>query len=275
MISSKFLILALSLVSATTAASVKRADVTPLPANSKWDYQIGGAYDPDQDVGVVTRDRKQSPVAGKYNICYVNAFQTQPDEAADWQTPERDHLLLRNPDGSYFEDPDWPGEFILNTSNATNRDEIAAIVNVWLDDCKQKGFNAVEPDNLDTFTRTDDLLSADDNVAYAKLLATHAHDIGLAIGQKNAGELEGRGKTDVGFDFAVVEQCQQFEECETYTDVYGSEVLEVEYVNTTLPQNGLVNWQDACNARGSQISIIYRDVKVTPRGNSAYVYREC
>uniref|UniRef100_A0A0W0FP49 alpha-galactosidase n=1 Tax=Moniliophthora roreri TaxID=221103 RepID=A0A0W0FP49_MONRR len=190
--------------------------------------------------------------------------------------PQRDHLLLRNRNGDYFIDPDWPDEFLLDTSTDAKRSEIAAIVNGWITECQSKGFNAIEPDNLDTFTLSSGLLTMAGNLAYAKLLADHAHSLGLAFGQKNTGsELGSRGKTQVGFDFALAEECQVFDECDAYTDVYGGNVLEIEYVNEDLPQNGLQNFRDACAARGSRISIIYRDVDVVASGQGGYVYQEC
>uniref|UniRef100_A0A0W0GD17 Putative glycoside hydrolase family 114 protein n=1 Tax=Moniliophthora roreri TaxID=221103 RepID=A0A0W0GD17_MONRR len=64
----KFALL-LAFLSLSNATVVKRA-VTPPPANAKFDYQIGGAYTPASDVAVVSRDRTDSPAAGKYNICY-------------------------------------------------------------------------------------------------------------------------------------------------------------------------------------------------------------
>ncbi|KAG7091860.1 hypothetical protein E1B28_008261 [Marasmius oreades] len=278
MISSVLLVFALSLFASTNAAAAvtnaKRA-ITPLPANGKFDYQIGGAYTPDSDVKVVTRDRTESPAQGKYNICYVNAFQTQPDEKAFWQSSERDHLLLRNANGEYFVDPEWPDEFLLDTSKDQNRQEIAAVINGWISDCKQKGFNAIEADNLDTFSRSKGLLTVDNNLQLAKILTDHAHSLDMAFGQKNAGEVAARAKKEAGFDFAVVEQCQEFEECDTYTDVYGNQMLEIEYYNEDLPENGLENFKDACQARGNQISIIFRDVEVRPPGSEDRVYQEC
>ncbi|KAF9255510.1 glycoside hydrolase family 114 protein [Marasmius fiardii PR-910] len=259
----------------TNAAVITERAFTPLPANGKFDYQIGGAYTPDADVKVVTRDRTESPAQGKYNICYVNAFQTQPDEGSFWKTPERDHLLLRNSSGGYFIDPEWPDEIMLDTSTDENRQQIAMIINGWVSDCKQKGFNAIEADNLDTFSRSKELLTADNNLALAKLLTAYAHSIDMAFGQKNAGDIAARAKSEAGFDFAVVEQCQEFEECDTYTSVYGNQMLEIEYYNTDLPQNGLENFQSACAERGDQISIIFRDVEVKPPGGSGRVYQEC
>jgi hypothetical protein len=64
------------------------------------------------------------------------------------QTGTHPDLLLRNSTG-IVEDPEWPGEYLLNTSTATNREAIATILNGWIDECASKRFQAIEPDNLD------------------------------------------------------------------------------------------------------------------------------
>lgn len=69
----------------TTAATAQQAAVTLPPVNAKFDYQIGEAYRPPSGVTVISRDREADPVAGLYDICYVNAFQVQPAEATWWK----------------------------------------------------------------------------------------------------------------------------------------------------------------------------------------------
>src|SRR4051812_28100763 len=90
------------------------------PVNGRFDYQIGGAYTPRSDVRIVDRDRHSKPAKGVYSICYVNAFQTQPEEHAWWL---RNHpsLLLRDKAGHEVGDPGWPGEILLDTSSAAKR----------------------------------------------------------------------------------------------------------------------------------------------------------
>src|SRR5690606_24638737 len=44
------------------------------------DYQLGGAYDVADDVTVVVRDREAPPAGVVLDVCYVNAFQTQPGD---------------------------------------------------------------------------------------------------------------------------------------------------------------------------------------------------
>ncbi len=46
-----------------------------------FDYQIGGPYSPAKDVATVIRDRHAKPAVGAYNVCYINAFQTQPNDS--------------------------------------------------------------------------------------------------------------------------------------------------------------------------------------------------
>ena len=142
------------------------------PVNGRFDYQIGGAYTPATSVRTVIRDRGEKPVRGRYTICYVNAFQTQPGEAAYWKR-EHPTLLLRK-GGKLVSDPDWPGEYLLHTSTAARRQAGAAVEGRWIDGCAAAGFDAVEPDNLDSWTRSKGRLSKADNVALAQLLAVRA-----------------------------------------------------------------------------------------------------
>ena len=252
------------------AAKPTRAATVPLPpTNGQFDYQIGGVYTPLTSVSIVDRDRSASPVAGTYTICYVNAFQTQPDEASVW-TSGHSNLLVKRANGTNLTDPDWPGEYILDTSTAAKRSNIATIVNGWIDGCKTKGFQAIEPDNLDSWTRSLTQLSKMNNVALAKLLVTHAHSIGLAIAQKNTPQLGSTGKTSIGFDFAIAEECQVYAECDSYTRPYGNRVIEIEYTDTALSA-----FTESCFARGKNISVILRDRNVVPRGQSAYHYEYC
>jgi hypothetical protein len=242
--------------------------VPPFPANGRLDYQLGGPYEPDPAVAVVDRDRREEPAPGRYNICYINAFQTQPEEADLW-TGQHPDLLVRH-GGRLLTDPDWPGEHLLDTSTAARREALMTVVGPWIDGCATSGFDAVEPDNLDSWTRSRDVLTRAGNVAFAELLVQRAHARGLLVGQKNTSELGPTGRTEVGFDFAVAEECQVYDECEAYADVYGDRVVEIEYADQARSA-----YDEACRARGSAISVILRDRDVVPRGRPGYVYAAC
>jgi Glycoside-hydrolase family GH114 len=239
-----------------------------LPSDGRFDYQIGGAYEPPPDVAVVDRDRHDEPVPGRFNVCYVNAFQTQPDEADFW-TREHPDLLARK-SGTPVTDPDWPGEYLLDTSTAAHRDALMRVVGAWVDGCAANGFQAVEPDNLDSWTRSKGVLTRKGNLAFAGLVALRGHVDGLLVAQKNTAELGARGRTTAHFDFAVAEECQVYGECDAYTEVYGDQVVEIEYTD-----NPRAPYAAACRARGSTISVVLRDRDVVPQGRPGYVDEEC
>ncbi|MEW2130900.1 endo alpha-1,4 polygalactosaminidase [Streptomyces sp. NPDC005435] len=229
------------------------------PRHAGFDYQIGGAYPPPAGVRIVTRDRSGSPAPGRYNVCYVNAFQAQPGERAGWPAD----LLLRDGDGRTVIDEDWD-EPLLDLGTPAKRERIARRVNAWTDGCARKGFDAVEPDNYDSYTRSRRLLTADDAVAYMRLLTRHAHARRLAVGQKNTAELTGRRKA-AGLDFAVAEECGQYDECGVYAKAYDDRVLDVEYTDAGL-RKALARW-------GGRLSIVRRDLEVSTPGDPGYVRR--
>jgi hypothetical protein len=208
-------------------------------------------------VTIVDRDRTDSPVPGKYNVCYVNAFQSQPGESSAWGS-----LLLRK-NGALVEDPDWAGEYIVDTRQA---DGVVALVGGWIASCASRGFQAVELDNLDSFGRSAGLLTEADNLAVFARLVTAGHRAGVAVAQKNTVELTAQARA-AGADFAVAEECQRYSECSGFSDVYGTAWVEIEY--------RAADFTTACTARGATTSVILRDVDVVPLGSSRYVYRSC
>ena len=70
-------------VGSSAGAGAASTVVLPTP-DLPWDYQIGGAFPPADGVGIVARDRTAQPSPDHYNICYVNAFQTQRGERRFW-----------------------------------------------------------------------------------------------------------------------------------------------------------------------------------------------
>ncbi|WP_405565032.1 endo alpha-1,4 polygalactosaminidase [Streptomyces sp. NBC_01180] len=245
---------------APAGASAASSPALP-PVHAGFDYQIGGAYTPPSGVKVVSRDHEASPAAGLYNICYVNAFQAQPDAEKDWDSD----LLLRKANGDVVYDTNW-GEALLDLRTADKRRRVAEKVDSWIDGCADKGFQAIEPDNYDSYTRSSKLLSAANAEAYITLLSQHAHDRGLAIAQKNTSQLSGdRAKT--GLDFAVAEECGTWDECGEYTAAFGSNVIVIEYTDKGLSK--------ACNGWGDRLSVVERDLDVTPRGSKGYVRKTC
>ncbi|MBK7075928.1 MAG: endo alpha-1,4 polygalactosaminidase [Myxococcales bacterium] len=234
------------------------------PANGGLDYQLGGAYAPPAGVTIVSRDREAAPAAGLYNICYVNGFQVQPGEASWWLANHGD-LILRDAGGQPVIDPDW-NEMLIDTSTAAKRTAVAAIVGDWIRGCAQAGFDAVEIDNLDTFSRSGGRLSEANNVAQMRLFADASHGAGMAIAQKNSAEIVGR-KADMGTDFVVSEECNRYGECDVYAAAYGDHVLMIEYRTP--------DYDTGCTAYGGRFSIVRRDLNLVPQGAAGYVFDGC
>ncbi|WP_233498765.1 endo alpha-1,4 polygalactosaminidase [Blastococcus sp. TF02A-26] len=245
------------LLAASACSGSAAGDPALPPPGARWDYQIGGAAPPGEGVGVVVRDRGDDPEPGVYSLCYVNAFQSQP--GAD--VP--DELLLRDAAGLPVEDPDWPGEYLFDVSTAERRDALLDHVGPWLDRCAEDGFDAVEADNLDSWTRSRGLLGEADAAATARLLVDRAHAAGLAIAQKNAAELAG---ADLGFDLAVTEDCAVHDECATYAAAFGV-VLDVEYTDE--------GFAAACAAGVEGVSVVRRDLAVATPDDPGYVAEWC
>ena len=221
----------------------------PLPVGVA-DYQLGEAYPPAEDVTVVVRDATATPEPGVYSVCYVNAFQTQPDESVD------PGLLLAP-------DPGWPDEYLLDT---TQRGALVERVEAVLERCDTAGFDAVELDNLDSWTRSGGHLDRQDTLAIAEAVADLAHARGLAVGQKNTPELTADEIAEVGFDFAVAEQCHEFDECAAYTDLYGDQVIAVEYSGTI---------DDICADPDRPAMTSLRDRDLVAPGSPGYASEHC
>ena len=236
------------------------------PAGAGFDYQLGGDAPLPDGVMVVVRDWFAGTAApGAYSICYINAFQTQPPDADD-RPDVRDAWPAEVV--TTAEDPEWPGEFAINLSSAELRATAAAHVGSMLQACATKGFRAVEFDNLDSFTRFPQLgFGADEALAYAATLVAQAHSLGLAAGQKNAVEIAARGRAEAGFDFAVVEECGQYDECVDYTEVYGDEVFAIEYTEA--------GFAAACDALHPAASVILRDLGLVLPDDPDYLRRAC
>jgi hypothetical protein len=232
-------------------------------SNAPFDYQLGGGYSPSQGVSVVTRDREDVPEEGLYNICYVNGFQTQPQDN-DWWLEEHADLVLHDENGDPVEDEDW-GEYLLDTSSDEKQLALLEVVGPWIEGCKNAGFDAVEIDNLDTYSRSNERLTEDSNVAFMARLSALAHANGLAIGQKNSAELVPRA-LELGTDFAVAEECNHYDECADYKKHYGDRVFIIEYSKP--------DFDKGCRDF-PELSIVLRDVNLNTPNSNSYVFDGC
>jgi len=237
------------------------------PAGAGFDYQLGGAYDPPAHVSVVERDSSDRPARLGYDICYVNGFQTQPSVSQEFV---RDHPdLLVRVRGEFIADPNWPDEYLFDTSTQAKRAKIAAFIEPTIRACSARGYAAVEIDNLDSFTRSHGATTLDDNVALASVYVRIAHRIGLAIAQKNTAE-QSKRLAAAGFDFAVAESCVAYDECEEYAGTYPV-VLDVEYSD----EIDASEFDAGCHRAGERVTVVLRDHDLVTPSSPGYVYRAC
>ena len=127
-------------------------------------------------------------------ICYISVGSWEDKRPDAAQFPEE--VLGDDYEG-------WPGERWLDIRRI---DLLGPLMLARLDLCKSKGFDGVEPDNIQIHdNRTGFPLTYQDQLAYARWLAGAAHERGLAIGLKNAPDMVA-DSLDF-FDFANADKC--------------------------------------------------------------------
>lgn len=190
-----------------------------------WQWQLRGRLDTSVDVPVYDIDgfdQGEAAVAGLHEdgrkvICYLSTGAWE-----DWR-PDADEF----PKAVLGEGNGWEGERWLDIRRT---DVLQPLMEARIDMCRDKGFDAVEPDNMDGYrNETGFPLTAADQLRYNRLIARLAHDRGLSVGLKN--DLDQIPELVDDFDFAVNEQCAQYGECDETTPFIeaGKAVFHVEY----------------------------------------------
>ena len=194
-----------------------------------WQWQLTGKLDMDLQVDVIDVDLYvgQSVVdyyhsQGTKVICYISVGSFE-----DWR-PDVDQFPKEVLGKDYG---GWSGEKWLDIRRI---DLLAPIMRARMDLCAAKGFDAVEPDNMEIYGEDAGFpLTYEDQLRYVLWLAEEAHKRGLAIGQKNAPDMT-KDLVDV-LDFAILEDAFYYdwaEDVKPYTDA-GKAVFDAEY--TDLP----------------------------------------
>lgn len=165
---------------------------------------------------------------GAYLVCYVNvgAFE-------DWR-PDKDAFPAQVIGEKY---DGWAGERWLDIRHIEALDPV---LNRRFELCKSKGFDAIEPDNLDGFqTRTGFPLTRADQVKFNLWIADKAHALGLGIGIKNVPDL--LPELASSFDFALLEDCFVQGWCGEFAQfrASGKAVFAVEYTDNHIKMSAL------------------------------------
>jgi hypothetical protein len=268
-----------SLTATSTGSSTDGSPWMPsstLPIS--WDWQIGASSDAaiippagsqmiDVDGFSVSAQKVAAlHAAGLKVVCYldVGSYETGRPDSADYPAALR-----------LSEDPDWPGEWFLDIRDVFKSGSVlVGILNKRFQMCKDKGFDAVEPDNLDNWDANRSLLTEQDQVDFDGWVADRVHALGISVALKNCPELVTRldrtGQRLVDkFDFELDEQCQEYSECDSFTEFSksGKAIFDVEYkANLTLN----------CSQFSSlSINALKKDLDLVGAGDSGYLRQTC
>jgi hypothetical protein len=195
------------------------------PEHLTWYWQLQGkiknglpaaAYDID---GFETGAAEVATLhgEGKHVICYIDVG-TAEDFRPDYGEFPKEVLGHSN---------GWPGEHWLDIRQLS---VLEPIMTARFQMCREKGFDAVEPDNIEAFSNTSGFpITAAEQLTYNEWVADEVHSLGMAVLQKNDGEQT--PQLHPFFDGALTEQCNQYQECadfEPYLQA-GEPVLNAEY----------------------------------------------
>lgn len=168
----------------------------------------------DNDASVVAALHAQ----GRKVVCYLSAGSWEDWRPDAGQFPAA--VLGNDLEG-------WPGEKWLDIRQLG---VLRPLLEARLDLCKAKGFDGVDPDNVDGYSNDSGFpLSGQDQLAYNRFLANAAHARGLSIGLKN--DLGQVNELVADFDWQLNEQCFQYDECDLVLPFVaaGKPVFNIEY----------------------------------------------
>jgi hypothetical protein len=194
-----------------------------------WQWQLDGKIDTsvkakvfDVDSSVSKATVKALHAKGRRVICYISAGSFE-----DWRPDARKFPASVKGDAL----DGWPGERWLDIRQTR---ALRPIMAARMDVCRAKGFDGVEPDNVDGYTNdTGFALTGAQQRTYNKMLASLAHARGLSVGLKN--DIDQIKALQPYFDYAVNEQCAQYNECGGYRPFLraGKPVFHAEYSRGT------------------------------------------
>jgi hypothetical protein len=196
------------------------------PLKTSWQWQLTTPVDENVKVqmyDIDMFDNNASVVAslhskGRKAVCYI--------DVGTWENWRPD--AKKFPKSVLGEAVSgWPGEKWLDIRRI---DILGPIMQARMDLCQAKGFDGMEPDNVDGYTNdTGFPLTYEDQIRYNSFIAKAAHTRGLSVGLKN--DLDQITDLLPLFDWALDEQCFQYSECSKLLPFIKAHkaVFEVEY----------------------------------------------
>ena len=192
---------------------------------STWQWQLQGTINTSYNVDIYDIDLFDTSMQqiaelhsqNKKVICYFSAgtYEDWRDDASQFTSSDLGNPL-----------DEWEGERWIDVRSENVRN----IMKERLILAQNKGCDGVEPDNVDGYTNNPGLdFSAVDQLDYNIWMASEAHRQALSIGLKN--DLDQVNDLVSHYDFAVNEQCFQYNECTVLSPFIdaGKPVFNAEY----------------------------------------------
>jgi uncharacterized repeat protein (TIGR01451 family) len=292
--------------SSNLSVTVKDPPVTGtinLPPTGKvsWDWQIGASGDSNVTVpaGVTLLDLDGFNISaskitslksqGIYTVCYIDAGSYEdgrPDSSLypaylkiykdvqwnEWFLDVQDVFRPVQPAGTQLVNNTWVDASGKPLASPPTAGALALLLKARLKMCADKGFDSLEPDNLQNDENAGGKVSLQQQLDFNGWIADAAHEVGLAAFQKNGPDKillkDSTGKMMVEkFDAILNEECQQYTECAPLAEYVkrGKLALNTEYsqaLNCTTSNTYVIN-------------SIKKDLGLTGGNMSGYARQSC
>ncbi|GAC1386446.1 MAG: endo alpha-1,4 polygalactosaminidase [Candidatus Saccharimonadales bacterium] len=216
---------------ATQASTEQPPALTPHPiwvphVQTTWQWQLSTPVDISVDAEMYDIDLFTNDASivqslhhkGRHVVCYISAGSVE-----DWRPDVKSfpaQVIGKDYEG-------WPGEKWLDIRRI---DVLGPIMERRLDQCQAKGFDSVEPDNINGFQQPSGFpLTAADQRTYNIWFADAAHNRNLSIGLKQ--DPDQANELVQHFDWALDEECFEYGGCDKLLPFLkaGKAVFNTEY----------------------------------------------
>jgi uncharacterized repeat protein (TIGR01451 family) len=274
-----------------------------LPPTGKigWDWQIGASGDSNVTIpaGVTLLDLDGFNISankitslkaqGIYTVCYIDTGSYEdgrPDSSLypaylkifkdtqwnEWFLDVSDVFRPIQPAGTQLINNQWVDASGKPLTGLPTAGAFALLLEARFKMCADKGFDALEPDNLQNDENAGGKVSLQQQLDFNGWVADTAHAYGLAAFQKN-GPDKVLGKDKTGkmmvekFDGILNEECQQFGECGPLAEYVkrGKLALNTEYAGSL----------DCTLSNSLVINSIMKDLNLTGGNMSGYKRQSC
>jgi hypothetical protein len=223
-------------VELTAAASADDQRGPGLSDGMTWQWQLQGEINTSYQADVYDIDLFDAPssvvdelhAGNRIVICYFSAgsYEEWRDDASEFSEADLGEPL----DG-------WEGERWVDVRSGSLR----SLMERRLDLAVERGCDGVEPDNVTAYNnKTGFGITAADQLSFNIFLAGGSHERGLLVGLKN--DLDQIPDLVSQFDFAVNEECLEYDECEAYAPFVdaGKPVFSAEYSEVAVEDPGAI-----------------------------------